>query len=239
MRGVLSAFWVAIALVGLTCAPAVHACGPMQATNPTTGNLERVTLHFDGQDYEVRWAERVSGVWQEATLTDNSVADTCPRLAFFPDGSSGVSWIEGGTTIRYLGRDDSLGWQQSTVTVTSGTAQIDVAWLSVHDNEAHLVWSAASGSTQTIVAGGTDGPGPWPGLFSPNVLATTTYAGSSAPQVTSESGHLWAVWIHDGDELAYSEHDETNGWGSVLYESYSGPTDIPAAKERVADDVTQ
>jgi hypothetical protein len=209
----------------------------MQATNPVSSNLEKVTLTYDGQDFEVVWSEKVSGVWQDVTLTDNAVSDTCPRLAFFPDGSTGVSWIEDGSTVVYRGRDAAGVWQATTARASSGSGTIGFAWLSVHGNSARVVWAETCSAGQCIVAGGGD-PGPWPQSLVTSMIASTAYSGSIGAEVHSDSGHLWAVWVHDGDELGYSEHG-ASGWGSVLYESYSGPTDIPAAKERVADDVTQ
>ena len=107
---------VVFALTG-AISSARASCGTQYATNPDTGNQEKVWAEHDGHDYEIKWAEKVNGQWQgEIFLTNNSTDDTCPHLAHDTAGSTGVVWREGNGSIYYIGRKDVSGtwtWQSA------------------------------------------------------------------------------------------------------------------------------
>jgi hypothetical protein len=213
----------------------------MIAANPSTGRDEKVWAVFDGQDYEIHWAEKINGSWSnELSLTSNQATDACPVLSHFSDGSTAVVWREEGTSNRllYRARKQVSGiwtWQSAAVEITATTSALSPPWILVHDSTPWVAWSEATGlDFEVIVSGGSGGGNPWPLGFTPSVLDTTTYSNAIGAEVSQDGTHLWVSWIHSGDEIGYSEWDAVSStWSTPSYEEYSGTSDISDARERV------
>ncbi len=230
-------------LVTFLMASAVMACG-MTATNPNSGNNEKVWQVHDGNDYEIHWAEQISGVWQTAVvLTSDAADDTCPRLAFDSSGNTYVTWRRSGSVGRifYRGRDASQGWG-SEVAVSGTSTDASMPWITVYDSKPWIAWQEQGSSSTTLRAGRGDSSGPWPSFFTSSTIGTTSNTGPIALEAQSDdtADKLWTVWIDSSSQLGYSVWNATTEtWGSKQTEAYSGATDIAAGKERVEDDVTQ
>ncbi len=232
--------WFVAVLVAGLAATTVLACGAHQDVNPNTGLTERVWQAHDGADYEVYWNVRTNGQWgTPVRLSDNTIDDTCPRLAFDSEGTR-VVWKAGESTptVVHRGRDYTHGWQSSSTTVSSGTRSATVPWVSVHGGETWVAWLEVDSSGTYIMAGGSNGPEPWPFGFSVYSIGTTSFSGAVSVELHSDAGHMWVVWIDSTTQLGYSEFNGTS-WGGVQFETYAGATDLPAARERVRLDVTQ
>ncbi|MDQ7087770.1 MAG: hypothetical protein Q9Q13_07920, partial [Acidobacteriota bacterium] len=228
------------------CIPWHHAsadCGSITVSNPVTGNLEKVWAENDGHDYEIHWAEQVSGVWtHETTLTSNTTDDTCPGLAINGDGASAVVWRESGTNGRvYYRARQKVGsdwvWQSSAVAVSDGTADASRPWVAWETTTPWVGWHEVDGAGSIYLRAG-EGPSPWPTGFTVDEVATTSFNGELAVQIHAESGHVWIDWIDSSTRLGWSEWDASSGlWGAVQHEDYSGSSQIPVARQAIRSTV--
>jgi hypothetical protein len=222
-------------------------CGSMtvEKVNPVTGRAERVCVEWDGHDHEVYWYERdEAGVWSARTrLTDNAAEDVSPQLAFDSSGGTGVAWRESraGGVIRYRGRSGSGEWQDACVQVSAAEDDASAPSVVFHEETAWVGWHELAPDGEVLLRGGFGtSPQPWPLVFDLTPPLGVEVSERLDLEIKSEHGRLWLVWADSPDRLGYSEWNEIDSsWGATRYETFSGESDRPAAKERVRAAVLQ
>lgn len=184
---------------------------PDFGVNPADGQAEVVWAYNDGNDHEIGFAETVDGHWSPIkVLTNNSVRDIDPRLAFSP--------ATGGTKIVY--------WSQEPVSRVKlvERATPTSAWgmeETVSDglNSARLPAVAISqgivfiGYEQDVPTGGKDillvmrADVAGFGLnFARQVVGHTAWSGSARVTVDVANGGelVYAAWLDSDVQIAYS-----------------------------------
>ncbi len=218
------------------------------ATNPETGRVEKVWPEWDGNDYEIHWAEHINGEWaHEAVLTDNDVDDVAPHLSHNAGGATAVVWKQGGTVSRiyYRARKQVSGtwtWQSAATPISGTTYNASAPWICFDSSGDPFVAyrETGSGSSTRVMSGGGDGTDPWDPGFAPVLVSTTSYTDNLHLSVRAETTHVWVDWVDSSTQLAYSEWDTTNGsWGTLASENYSGASDIQPGKERIRSAITE
>lgn len=227
---------VGIVLVIAATHPAPgHACtGAALTTNPATGRQEKVWQEHDGQDYEIKYAENVSGSWcNQAQLTFDSIDETCPALGFDSGGATALVWkaATSPSQVLYVARKLVSGnwvWQSGPVTISDGTRDASAPFVTFDGNgRPWVVWrETGPGSTVRVVAGGGQGSDPWPTVFDRYLIATFSDPGSTFLDLASENGKLWATWVSNSVTLQYSVWNGTDAW--------SPPSDVAIVNGNVA-----
>lgn len=206
-------------------------CIVTTSQNPVTGHEERVTAESDGHDLEIRWSERIGGSWvNELVLSDNTVDDSCPQLAFDATGATAVVWREAGSKGRviYRARKSVAGvwsWQSPPVLVSDGVNDASRPSVAFVEGQPWVAWHelTSAGLAKIVVANGADGLEPWPSVFAQFELGTTAFAGPHSVQVFREAGHLWITWVQSATELRFRERDPASGtWASALNVTIQG-----------------
>ncbi len=212
---------IVIAATCLFVRPAVAACsGAAIATNAATARPEKVWQEHDGQDFEIKHAESVSGAWiNETQLTFDAIDQSCPALGFATDGSTAVVWKSATTPSQIFYRERQLlsgtwTWQPAAVAVSDGGYAASTPFVAFHGGVAWVAWrEAGAGGTTRIVVANEPGGEPWPSTFTRHLLATISDPGNTALDLNSESGNLWATWIASPTSVQYAEWDEnTSTW---------------------------
>jgi hypothetical protein len=236
-RNALGVFACALAVVAVDRSRA-DCAGVVIRTNPVTAHEEKAFVSHDGQDYEIKWSEKIGSAWvNEYTLTNNSADDTCPSLAFDSTGATAVVWKSSGSTARihYRARKQVAGswiWQSAATAVSDGTRDATTPAVVFHEGTPWVGWKQAvtGGDAQIVGAYGVDGQEPWPLQFTSEVLMTLSDPGQALVDLSSENGTLWATWVASTTALKYSvEDDADQTWGPATSVMINGG-DVAAAK---------
>jgi hypothetical protein len=232
----------------VVCTPIGRAdcAGASIRTNPWTTLDEKVWQVHDGQDYEIRHAEKINGAWSnEVQLTANELDESCPALAFSPTGGSAVVWKSASSPSRvhYRARKLVAGvwtWQPEAVPLGEGTNPASTPYVLFHDGDPWVIWreTLPGGSVQVLAA---DDPGgePWPVTFTPHVIATISDPGVMALDLNSEDGVLWATWVASQTTLHYAVWNSAGSeWSAPSAVTIQGG-DVAAAKAQAREEVLE
>lgn len=203
--------------------------GPMDfAVNPSTSRPEVVWSRFDGNDFEIVLSRWDGIAWSDPEpLTDNSVDDLDPAIAFTHTGSALVSWWreEGERQVWFLENLGGADWSgEDRVTALPETGSLP-AVASAGTGTRVVFQTEAGSATEIAVATRENG-------WSRVVIAETTYQGpegdgSLFARIHSRDGRLWADWVDGPGEMGYSVYDsQTASWSAPAHESYSWDTGL-------------
>ena len=198
--------------------------GPMDfAINPSTHRPEVVWSRFDGNDFEIALSRWDGTAWSDPEfLTDNTVDDLDPAIAFTHTGSALVSWWreEGERQVWFLEKAEGTDWsEEDRVTVLPQTGSLPAVAASASGTR--VAFQAPGGTgTEIVVSNRETG-------WSRVVVGETAYQGPGGDgclyaRLHSRDGRLWVDWIDGPGEMGYSVYDpQTDSWSAPAYESYS------------------
>lgn len=213
----------AVLLLVYTGNASADCASPTIRFNAETGFEEKVWQEHDGQDIEIKWAQRSGNTWiNQQFITNNAIDDTCPSLWIDPSGASLVCYRSGGGTslVQYIARKNSSGtwtWLSVPIEVSDGVSIATDPFVLSHNGVPYVAWkeSSSGGDAKVLVAGGVDGLEPWPSRFSSHLLMTFSDPGAVLVELRSENNKLWSTWIVSATTLKYSVLQESTGtWSS-------------------------
>lgn len=225
---------IAIAVI-LLVLPASAGDPPDCEVSPITGSIECVDVALKGAIWDVRYMVDAGQGQPLITemVTDTPDIDTGGRIALNTAGSAGVTW-ESDNVIYFRERDPaSAEWSATLQLSDTGTDSQEPEITHVGGK----YWVAfqfddVSGEKGIAVNGVIDDPQPILGVHE---FETTVFNGALDVLTHGESGQAWVTWVHDGDEVGWSQYDDaTEAWGSVSYETYA-VDNVKAARGRIRD----
>ncbi len=200
---------------------------PSLGLDPVTATPEVTWARYDGTDYEIVVSRWQNDQWTTPeVLTDNSVDDQDPELAYAPDGTARITfWSEG--QVYWLTRVPSGSWsspESVDAGVESSTAGSSEDLVAYHRPMDPL-------GAEILVAERTAG-------WSPTSLTTTTFAGLDGNgdvdvRLHALSGRVWVDWEDSAGFLGWSVRPQSGAWSPPKYEPISGSEDEEAGRRRI------
>lgn len=179
--------------------------------------------------YRVAIAPITDDGWAAASwMSGPSVVDPRPSAAFLPDGSILLVYVlDDGTQSRAYRRSASPPsgiWTEPEAISLPGE-DVTSVHVGVHDGAVHVVYARRDGSTTSIIHATSTGSG-----LDREVVAVSSFAGDTWPQIHSHAGALWIDWVDaeaptGAGELAWKRRGAGSDWEPTQYEAYVSPFD--------------
>ena len=228
---------VAIITLALALAPLPSRADAVQ--NPVTGDPEAVWTNSRTQDQaDIVFICLEDGAWPTGTvLSTEGKSQTDPRLIIDPTGTRVAVWETTGGQIALKSSPLSSDVWSGEIRVSDAAESASQPSLAIFDGAAFVGYEGSSadssGSSHAVVVARID-PG---GNVERTLVATSTSPQSLAPRIHAEGNDLWVEWIDSESSLGYAVLGH-EGW-ALDSESYTGPGDLEAGRQRVRDLVLQ
>jgi hypothetical protein len=208
---------------------------PALGVNSNTGFSEVVWSYWDGTDTEIAWSYFNGEVWSPAELvTDNLVDDEAPTISFLDDGATAVAWETRAaiTSIAYRERQPSGAWSP-VIPVSDNSADSTGATIAQYQGRIRVGYIQPSTGSQRAIKIASDpaDPSPWPGYFTPEIIAQISFSGDIAPELHSYPNQLFTTWVNSSNEIGFARFDGTT-WQTPQTETYTSAEDLPKARIR-------
>jgi len=225
---------IALALVLSATAPVLGVANLFVVNNDETGISEAVwsTTNQDGVTAAILYSTLDGDSWAPSTtLSTIGRPGVTPVLLLSPEGVRTAVWGTAETTDRILLRTlpSNSGTWTSPLAVSDSAEVSRKPWAVLDNGNTYVSYEVIPSSGSRIVKVAKVDPG---SNVERSLIASTASTSNLETRIYSEAGHLWLDWINSGTALGYCEN--VNGsWGAVHYKSYSGTSDITAARGRV------
>ncbi len=116
-------------------------------------DAEVIWSEFDGEDYEIYYADLRNDVWGSKTqITDNKVGDLYPSIS---SGTSGITWVvwsavKGGNTYLFYSNFDGSSWLRPKQIETSFSSNTTPSIIVDNKNVPWVVWTGFDGQDDDI-----------------------------------------------------------------------------------------
>jgi len=210
----------AFSTIALLLTIPAHADDPDSEIDPTTGYIETVSQHWNGNDNDIRLTtDRTPLEPLSVDVCDGSTQDIGPRVAITSSGALWVVWTRDASIdqIHARGRE-SLGFWGDILLASYANENSRNPEVLVDGAAVRIVYEIAGTSTQSVaVVSLEDDPDP---LTARTIVASTSSMGTLDTRIHREAGHLWITWVDD-DDVAWSEL-ASGSWASPSYEAIGG-----------------
>lgn len=215
--------------------PSSFADDPDSEQNPVTGCIETVSSYWNGTDFDLQLTiDRGALPPLTYEIISGGPDDSDPQIAIAGDGAAWFAWTRDASTneVRARGRlaDGEFG---PVLLVSDSSESSSNPTIALDGATVRIVYEiAGSGSTSVAVAAIDDEPDP---IGQRTIVGTTTWTGALDARIHVEAGHTWLTFVHDADELGWSELID-GSWSGVEYESL-GTSDVESARAAIRDGV--
>jgi hypothetical protein len=200
---------------------------PEVAVDPASGRAVVGWLERAGDTYDFVAASANSSGWgAPCRVAESGVALSAPAVVFLPDGRLTVVYVvASGTESRAFVRIAAPPeWRFSPPEPVSPAGEVVThAHATVHEGQLHVVYARRDGPATSIVHATPSASG-----FDLEVVAVTSFAGATLPQIHSHAGRLWIDWVDaeaptGAGELAWKRQGAGGAWEPTRYETTTSP----------------
>lgn len=201
--------------------------GPEVAIDPASGRTvvgwrEPVSAGFD----VVLVSANALGWGQPFRVAAGGPSGSAPSAVFMPDGSLTILYVgDSGSQPRVFSRTASPPdwyWSPPQPVSTEGE-QVSGVHATTHAGQLHVVYARREGPATSLVHATPNGAG-----YDRSVIATSSFAGDTAPRIHTHAGVLWIDWVDaeaptGAGELAWKRRGTGSAWEPTRYEAYTSP----------------
>jgi hypothetical protein len=206
--------------------------------NPQTTNPEAIWLNpIEGESSATVLYSYLEGAsWSEpTTLAENGQIAAQPKMAFSDNGDLAAVWVNTADEIVLRKHTyETSQWADEIFVSNTGDVATNPSALA-YGNSAFVSYEIIPGSGGRKVEVSLVDPEP---AIERTLVRTTQSSDPLHAELHTEWAVIWLDWIDSTSNLGYSVWSTEGGWGTVQFESYTGTTDIDAARERIRGQVT-
>jgi hypothetical protein len=166
------------------------------------------------------------GWGQPCRVAEGGASGSAPTAVFMPDGSLTVLYVgSSGAASRVFSRTASppdWNWSPPQPVSVEGE-EVGRVHATAHDGQLHVVYTRRDGPVTSLVHAVPNGA-----TYDRSVIASSSFAGDTLPQIHSHAGALWVDWVDaeaptGAGELAWKRHASGSTWEPTQYEPYASP----------------
>ena len=200
---------------------------PDVAVDPASGRAVAGWLERAGGTYDFVAASANSSGWgAPCRVAGTGVAASAPAVLFLPDGRLAVVYVVASETESraFVRIASAPEWRFSPPEPVSPSGEVVThAHATVHEGQLLVVYARRDGPATSIVQATPSASG-----FDLEVVAVSSFAGSTQPQIHSHAGRLWIDWVDaeaptGAGELAWKRRGAGGVWETTRYEATASP----------------